>query len=153
MNNELPATFSQTPSDSSISYRYIDFDSLYIHENFWWLITDWKTEKNLPLHMNRGFFCCVGLSMVTSDGLAGRLQWRAISPAMNVHRSEVVLLLRGALKRASRKVWRSVSKPKEAGGATPGGGDIFRGLGDNLWKILGNELEPPIKKFFSNRQK
>lgn len=104
-------------------------------------------------HMNRGFFCCVGLPIVTSDGLAGRLPCLAISPAMNVHRSEVVRLLIGALKRASLNVWRSGSNPRDAGGCTPGGGDIFLGLGDNL-KIIVNvrciTITIPISKRWRN---
>lgn len=85
-------------------------------------------------HMYLGRFCCVGLPIVTSEGLAGRLQWRAISPLMKAHKSP----LRdtrdiGLRANASRNVsifgsGLSVGRT----GTLPGGGDIFRGPGDNL---------------------
>lgn len=71
--------------------------------------------------------------MGTSDGLAGLLQCRAISPVMKAHKSEPrCLLARGDRASASRNVCSSASVPNDSGGATPGGGDVFLGLGDNL---------------------
>lgn len=81
--------------------------------------------------MYRGLFCCVGLSIVTSEGLAGLLVWRAISPDIKAHNSDP----RGTQDKgddtnASLNVRKLVSKVSS--GATPGGGDMLRGLGDNL---------------------
>lgn len=86
--------------------------------------------------MKRCLFWCVGLSMVTSNGLAGLLQCRAISPVMKAHNSAPLCRRdNGDLTNASRNVCRSASEPiSDSGGETPGGGDMFRGLGDNLKK-------------------
>lgn len=86
--------------------------------------------------MKRGLFWCVGLSIVTSNGLAGLLQCRAISPVIKAHNSAPLCRLdSGDRTSASLNVCKSaVSVPKDSGGETPGGGDMFRGLGDNLQK-------------------
>lgn len=71
--------------------------------------------------------------MVTSNGLAGLLQCRAISPVIKAHSSAPLCRLdTGDRTSASLKVCKSASDPRDSGGATPGGGDMFRGLGDNL---------------------
>lgn len=83
--------------------------------------------------MNRGLFWCVGLSIVTSDGLAGLLQWRAISPVMKAQRSAPRCLRdNGERASASLNVCNSVSVPRDSGNGVPGGGDKFLGRGDNL---------------------
>lgn len=79
--------------------------------------------------MKRALFWWVGLSMVTSRGLAGRLQWRAISPVMKALRSAPRWC---RLDRASLKVCSSDSTPRDSGGETPGGGEILRGRGESL---------------------
>lgn len=86
---------------------------------------------NLSHHMYRGLFCCVGLSIVTSEGLAGLLQCLAISLVIKVHRSGPRVMREiGDLAKASLKVCNSVLRPRDSGGAIPGGGDMFLGRGD-----------------------
>ena len=81
--------------------------------------------------MYRGLFCCVGLSIVTSDGLAGLLQCLAISPVMKAHRSGPRAMQdRGDRAKASLNVCSSVLRPRDSGGCTPGGGDMFLERGD-----------------------
>lgn len=82
-------------------------------------------------HMYRGLFCCVGLSIVTSDGLAGLLQCLAISLVIKVHRSGPrVMQDNGDLAKASLKVCNSALRPRDSGGEIPGGGDMFLGRDD-----------------------
>lgn len=90
--------------------------------------------NNCLSHIYRDLLWCVGLLIVTSDGLAGRLQCLAISPVINAHRS-VPLGRRdkGDLESASVNVCKlAASVPSDSGGATPGGGDMFLGRGDDL---------------------
>lgn len=81
-------------------------------------------------YIYRGLFCCVGLPIVTSDGLAGRLlQWRAISPVIKAHKSDPRGRHdNGDLANASLNICMSGCIPKDSGGETSGGGDMFLAL-------------------------
>lgn len=83
--------------------------------------------------MYRGLFGCVGLPILTSDGLAGLLQWRCISPVIKAHKSTPNgFLVDVFLARASLNVCKSASVPIFVAVPALGGGDIFVGRGDNL---------------------
>lgn len=75
--------------------------------------------------------------MVTSEGLAERLQWRVISLVMKAHRSRFRRATGDATK-ASRKALRSDSPARfsgagiMAGWVLLGNGDMFCGRGEDL---------------------
>lgn len=89
--------------------------------------------------MYRGLFGCVGLPILTSDGLAGLLQWRCISPVIKAHKSTPIGFLFDALllflANASLNVCKSESDVIFVVVAAIGVGDIFVGLGDNLQQL------------------
>lgn len=90
----------------------------------------------------------MGLSILTSEGLGGLLQLRAISPVMKAHSSGARGLLdSGDIARASLNVWRSTSAGSgddSTGVAVPGGGEMFLGRGEDL-----NEKKPLKCHFLS----
>lgn len=85
-------------------------------------------------HMYLGLLWCVGLLIVTSDGLADRLQCLAISVVMKAHKSEPRCRVRdsGESARASWNACKFASEGRDGGGIMSGGGDMFLGRGDAL---------------------
>lgn len=119
--------FSLIQSD----YSFIHLTSYQKRTSILAILKWYKQSLPIFFYIYRGLFCWVGLPIVTSGGLADLLLWRTISPVMNSHSSESVCTHdKGDVTKASLNVRNEESKVST--GFTPGGGEMLRGLGDNL---------------------
>lgn len=112
--------------------KYFLYISLYqIRTSTFSKYLNYTNSRYRVFYIYRGLFCCVGLPIVTSGGLADLLLCRTISPVIKSHSSESLgTHENGDETNASLNVRNEVSKLSTV--FKPGGGDILRGLGDNL---------------------
>lgn len=135
-NVHVPEVFWESATETWARWKDIIIFFPFLH-NIWSTVDVENTY--VYFHMYRGLFCwCVGLPIITSEGLADRLQWRCISPVIKAHRSAPRgRREEGDLANASVKVLRLASELRDCCTGPPiGGGDIFLGFGDNLLKEI-----------------